>query len=65
MRSPRTYGSNGGKLLDQAVLDREADQLGAVFDAECLHLPVLVIFDGARRAVKRQGEPLGLLAFGR
>jgi hypothetical protein len=48
MRSPKIYGCSVRKLLDQAMLDREVDQFGAVLDSQCFHQAILVILDGAR-----------------
>lgn len=48
-RSPKIYGTGRRKLLDEAVLDGEVDQLGAVLQAQGFHQPVFVVLDRACR----------------
>src|SRR4051812_43591575 len=47
-RTPENYGTGNRKLRDQAMRQREVDQLGAVFDAKRFHHPIFVIFYGSR-----------------
>ena len=59
LRSPKNYGFNDRKLRDQAMRERKVDQLGAVFDAQRLHHPILVIFYGSCRKIQRRSDSLG------